>query len=126
MKPALIALAAALLLVIGRPAAAADLSGKYTVEGRDPGGQSYVGEVEVMKKGATYHVLWVLGDSRAIGTGIQNGRVFAVTYVMRGVPLPGIAIYDIARDGRLSGRFTMLGQEVVGDETWTPLGGDRS
>jgi hypothetical protein len=120
MKLTAIALALALVLPFGLPAAAADLTGKYAVEGRDPNGQSYRGEAAVMKKGDTYQVFWLLGDSRAIGTGILSGEVFAVTYVIAGVPVPGIAIYDVADDGQLSGRFTMLGAESVGDETWRP------
>ena len=123
MKLATIALAAALLLAGGLPAMAAELGGKYTVEGRDPGGQEYKGEAAVMKKGDTYQVFWVLGDNQAVGTGILTGDVFAVTYVIRGVPAPGLAIYDVGKDGGLSGRFTMLGAEIIGEEKWTPSKG---
>jgi hypothetical protein len=118
MKSGAMALAAALILAFSLPAAAGDLSGKYAVEGREPGGQTYAGEVAVVKRGDTYQVLWVLGESQAVGTGILTGDVFAVTYVIRGVPVPGIAIYDVGKDGALTGRFTMLGAEIIGDETW--------
>jgi hypothetical protein len=113
-------LATALALAIGLPAAAADLGGKYTVEGRDPSGQTYVGHAAVVRKGDTYQVFWVLGSNQAVGTGILTGDVFAVTYVMRGVPAPGLAIYDVTADGALSGRFTMLGAEIIGEESWKP------
>ncbi len=121
MKRLALALAAALTLLPVRPAAAADLGGTYAVEGRDPSGQTYAGEAAVVKRGETYHVLWALGDTRAIGTGLLMGDVFAVTYIIRGVPVPGVAIYDVTKEGKLSGRFTMLGAQVVGDESWTPV-----
>jgi hypothetical protein len=121
---AAMALAAVLALPLSLPAAAADLTGKYVVEGREPGGQSYAGEAAVMRKGDTYQVIWALGGSQAIGTGILDGNVFAVTYVIRGVPVPGIAIYQVNADGGLAGRFTMLGAEIVGDESWTKAGAD--
>lgn len=121
MKRTVLALAAAVVLPLAPPAVAADLSGKYTVEGREPSGQTYAGEAAVVKRGDTYHVLWALGDTRAVGTGLMAGDVFAVTYMIRGVPIPGVAIYDVAKDGKLSGRFTMLGAQVVGDERWTPV-----
>lgn len=120
MRLAAIALAGALALASVLPAAASDIGGKYTVQGRDPSGQAYAGEAAVVRKGDTYQVFWVLGPNQAIGTGILTGDVFAVTYVIRGVPAPGLAIYDVDEDGALSGRFTMLGEEMVGEETWTP------
>jgi hypothetical protein len=127
MRRTAIALALALALASVLPAAAedpggkyTDLGGKYTVEGRDPSGQVYVGEAAVVRKGDTYQVFWVLGTSQAVGTGMMAGDVFAVTYVIRGVPAPGLALYDVDKNGALSGRFTMLGAEIIGEETWTP------
>lgn len=122
MRLAVIALVGALTLAEAPPAVAADIGGKYTVQGRDPSGQTYAGHAAVVRKGDTYHVFWVLGPNQAIGTGMLTGGVFAVTYVIRGVPAPGLAIYDVDADGALSGRFTMLGEEMVGEETWTPTG----
>jgi len=116
----MLALAGALTLAPASPAAASDLGGKYTVQGRDASGQSYAGHAAVVRKGDTYHVFWLLGGNEAIGTGILTGAVFAVTYVIRGVPAPGLAIYDVDADGALTGRFTMLGDEMIGEETWTP------
>jgi hypothetical protein len=119
MKAMMIALVVAALVVpFGLPAAAADLSGKYAVEGKDPNGRAYTGEAAVMRKGDTYQVFWLLGDTRAVGTGILTGDIFAVTYIIAGIPVPGLAIYGVGADGALSGQFTMLGSEIVGGETW--------
>ena len=101
--------------------AAQDLSGTYTVKGSDPkGAVSYEGEVAVAKLGDTYRVAWALEDHRAVGTGILVEKTFAVTFISQGMPVPGIAVFDVGSTGELTGRFTLLGAKDVGLETWTP------
>jgi hypothetical protein len=100
---------------------AQDLSGTYTVKGQDPAGTAkYEGEVAVMKLGETYRVAWAMEDHRAVGTGILTAKTFAVTFISQGMPVPGIAVFDVGDHGELSGRFTLLGARDVGLETWTP------
>jgi hypothetical protein len=119
-----VAFAVALLAsVLSLPAVAdTSLVGKYAVEGREAsGGASYKGEAAVAKKGTTYHVVWFIGQQMAIGTGILTDKVFAVTYMTQGTRVPGVALYEVASDGKLSGNFTMLGAGATGQESWTPL-----
>ena len=105
-------------------AAAAELEGKYVVEGRDPnGGSRYQGQVVVVKEDATYAVVWKIQNQVLYGTGILQNNVFAVTYLNYGPRTsPGLAIYDMSPEGTLTGRFTQLGAKDVGVEAWIPLG----
>jgi hypothetical protein len=113
-----VAVSAALL----SPAMAEDLSGRYSVKGQDPEGSvTYEGQVTIAKKGSTFHVAWLMEDHRAFGTGILTEKTFAVTYMAEGLPLPGLAVYEVGKTGQLSGSFTLLGASDVGFETWTPL-----
>src|SRR3569833_207213 len=75
-----IALGAA-ALVWSTSAIAADPIGTYDVEGANPGGGSkYHGTVTVEKTGETYRVVWVVGSTRYVGTGIGNHDFLAVSY----------------------------------------------
>lgn len=115
---------AILVLTLAWPAAADDIAGKYAVEGQEANsGASYSGEAMVQNAGDTYHVVWQIGEQVAIGTGILTEEGFAVTYMMRGAQIPGIALYKVASDGTLSGQFTMLGADSVGEESWSPVAG---
>lgn len=119
--PALAVVVTALALFLVAPAAA-DVSGNYAVDGRDPNnGTAYRGGAAVVKKGATYHVVWSIGDHRFIGTGILTDGIFAVTYVLPGTQVPGIALYTVGANGHLTGYFTMLGAVTIGEESWTPV-----
>jgi len=101
--------------------AAQDLSGTYSVKGSDPKGiQTYEGEVAVAKLGDTYRVAWALEDHRAVGTGILTQKTFAVTFISQGLPVPGIAVFELGDHGELTGSFTLLGAQEIGLETWTP------
>jgi hypothetical protein len=100
------------------------LGGAYRVEGREPSGQTYSGRVLVVRRGDVYHIAWKLGDTQSIGTGLVDGNVLAVIWVIRGAPIPGVAVYEIAADGSLAGRYTMLGADVVGEERWVPVGAE--
>ena len=108
--------------VEGAPSGAqTDLSGIYAVKGQDPEGTSkYEGKVAVVKHGNTYRVDWALEDHHAVGTGIATAKTFAVTFVTPGLPVPGLAVFEIAPSGTLTGTFTLLGARDIGLETWTP------
>lgn len=117
-----VALLASVLSFSVPAAAETNIVGKYAVEGREAaGGATYKGEAAVAKKGATYHVVWFIGQQMAIGTGILTDNVFAVTYMTQGTRVPGVALYAIGADGKLIGNFTMLGAGATGEESWTPI-----
>lgn len=105
-------------------ATAAPLDGEYVIEGREPGGGSkYKGQVLVVKEAATYSVIWKIRNQVLFGTGILQNKTFAVTYLNYGpAGAPGLALYDVADDGTLTGQFTMLGAKSLGVEAWIPTG----
>ena len=114
MKVMLAALAAALLWTTA--AFAADPSGQYDVEGTNPGGDSkYHGTATVEKTGDTYRVVWVVGNTRYVGTGIGTKDFLAVSY--RSGNDTGLALYG-ADGGNWAGIWTYAGGHEVGAELW--------
>jgi hypothetical protein len=111
----LFAIAAALIWSVAA-AFAADPAGTYDVEGTNPGGGSrYGGTVTVSKTGDTYRVVWVVGSTRYIGTGIGNKDFIAVSY--RSGNDTGLALYG-ADGGNWKGIWTYAGGREVGAEIW--------
>ena len=95
---------------------AADPVGTYDVSGTNPGGGSkYSGTVTVSKTGQTYRVVWVVGSTRYIGTGIGNKDFIAVSY--RSGNDTGLALYG-ADGGNWAGVWTYAGGQSVGAELW--------
>lgn len=95
---------------------AADPVGKYSVEGANPGGGSkYSGSVVVEKTGETYRVIWVVGNTRYVGTGIGDKNFLAVSY--KAGNDTGLALYG-ADGGNWSGVWTYAGGRTVGIEIW--------
>jgi hypothetical protein len=111
----LLAILAALL--IGTVAAfAADPTGTYDVSGTNPGGGShYSGTVSVSRTGQTYRVVWIVGSTRYVGTGIGDKDFLAVSY--RSGNATGLALYG-ADGGNWAGVWTYAGGREVGAETW--------
>jgi len=110
------ALAAAALLWSSVAAFAAEPVGTYTVEGANPGGGGgYTGTVTVDKTGETYRVVWVVGGTRYIGTGIGNREFIAVSY--RSGNDTGLALYG-ADGGNWTGIWAYAGGRQVGAERW--------
>lgn len=109
------ALVAVTLLAV-TAALAADPSGRYTVEGTNPGnGSAYSGGVTVEKTGETYRVVWVVGDTRYVGTGIGDHNFIAVSY--RSGNSSGLALYR-AEGGDWQGVWTYSGGKQIGAERW--------
>lgn len=112
----LFAATAAALLWSASTAFAADPVGSYDVEGSNPGGGgAYRGTVTVEKTGETYRVIWVVGSTRYIGTGIGNGEFIAVSY--RSGSDTGLAMYG-AEGSNWKGVWTYAGGRQVGTEYW--------
>ena len=114
------ALAAGAVLTIGPAAHAID--GLYRVEGHSPGSTDvYKGEAQIKKTGATYTVVWRIGESGHVGTGILTDNVLSIFFQ----PLdrrasPGIASFHVVDDKVVDGTWTILGGNVVGEERWFP------
>ncbi|HZQ14991.1 MAG TPA: hypothetical protein VFB31_19460 [Pseudolabrys sp.] len=115
MHKLLVAAAAAVLLSV--TAAFADPVGKYDVEGTNPGGGGrYSGTVSVERTGDTYKVVWVVGGTRYIGTGIGDKDFLAVSY--RSGNETGLALYASSKDG-WKGIWTYANGTKIGTERWT-------
>ena len=108
---------ACIALVLSAAAAfAADPVGSYTVQGNNPGGGShYSGTVTISRTGDTYSVVWVVGSTRYVGTGIGNKDFIAVSY--RSGNDTGLALYG-ADGGNWKGIWTYAGGRDVGTEIW--------
>ena len=109
-------LAVGAALVWSAAAFAAEPVGTYSVEGTNPGsGSPYRGTVSVERTGQTYRVIWVVGGTRYIGTGIGNKDFIAVSY--RSGSDTGLALYG-ADGGNWAGVWTYAGGRQVGSEVW--------
>ena len=96
---------------------AADPSGRYTIQGTNPGGKgSYSGTVTVDRTGETYRVVWIVGSTRYVGTGIGNKDFIAVSYASGNSS--GLALYG-ADGANWAGVWAYSGARDVGAETWT-------
>jgi hypothetical protein len=113
MRYLLVAVALACSTVL---AFAADPVGRYRVTGTNPGGgSSYHGTVTVDRTGDTYRVVWVVGGTRYIGTGIGTREGLAVSY--RSGNSTGLALYG-ADGGNWEGVWTYAGGRDIGTEVW--------
>lgn len=109
-------IAAVALLFSATLAFAADPVGTYNVEGNNPGGGSqYRGTVTITKTGETYRVIWVVGGTRYIGTGIGNKDFLAVSY--QSGNSSGLALYG-ADGGNWKGVWTTSSGDKMGAEFW--------
>jgi hypothetical protein len=98
--------------------AAQDVSGRYTVEGRNFDGSRYRGTAEIaVTSKNTCRIRWNTG-SVSEGICMRNGSIFAASYGQEGVV--GLVIYEIRPDGRMEGLWTMADRDGVGTETLIP------
>jgi hypothetical protein len=118
--------AALLSIATALPARAADetqIEGQYVIYGREMSGDSrYAGKVAISRQGTVYTVIWLIGNEVHTGTGLLTDNVFSVTFIVRGSPVPGLAVYRVEGDGVMTGQYTMLGGRKVGAEVWRPVG----
>lgn len=126
----LIALTISLLAL---PAQAEAPLGDWLCTGSNPGDQrGYKGYVSVMRSGETYTVFWRFGTSTYIGTGIDSGDAFAVSFTQPQTPTsaPSVGLAIFRKQGEnWVGRWTQLGGKSIGLETWRKLSsgsGDKS
>lgn len=111
------AAAAAYLACTG--VAAADPVGQYDVEGSNPGsGTGYEGTVAIERTGETFRVVWRVGGTRYLGTGIGNDKFLAVSY--RSGNNTGLALYSRESNGAWVGVWTYADGRELGKERWEP------
>lgn len=108
--------------------------GVYNVEGSNPGnGDRYRGTVSVTRTGQTYAVVWNIGGTEFIGTGLGSANVkgtstmgpasdqdtaISISYVSDGSF--GLAYYVEQSNGQWKGIWTYGGSTQIGTEIWTP------
>jgi hypothetical protein len=119
----------ALLLVIGRlatvagPADAKDIAGVYAAEGNNGDGSPYRAIVVIEKHRDAFRMQWIFPTrTAAVGLGILNGDVLAVSYYGAS---PGIVLYKL--DGTsLVGEWTLFGAGgVLSKETLKRIADDQ-
>jgi hypothetical protein len=109
--------AAVALLMMTLAAFAADPVGSYSVKGTNPGNNGkYSGKVTVTKTGETYSVIWIVGGTKYVGTGIGDKNFIAVSY--KSDEGTGLALYG-ADGGNWAGVWTYAGGRQVGSEVWS-------
>lgn len=115
-------------------AAYADPTGTFDVVGTNPDtGKQYRGTVSVTRTGETYAVIWNIGGSEFIGTGL--GAKFVGNRFVMGAASPddtaisvgyvsettfGMAMYFQQDDGHWEGAWTYGGSQVAAPEDWYP------
>jgi hypothetical protein len=111
-------LVAGLTVATVAAAAAQDVSGRYTVEGRNFDGSRYRGTAEItVTSKNTCRIAWDTG-SQSRGICMRNGNILAAAYTMGSAS--GLVIYEIRPDGRMDGLWTLADRDGVGTETLIP------
>lgn len=123
LRPGLpIRLLAALALILvaawdPAPARAQIREGLYELEGQNPDGTTYRGQLALRPApGASWLVIWQVGGEQVAGLGLIQGGVLAVSFIVEG--RPGIAAYEVTTAGKLEGSWTTGGG--IGTEVLTP------
>jgi Curli production assembly/transport component CsgG len=89
------------LYSLSDPAAALpELPGRYAINGTNPDGSKYYGEVVIERQGNGYRVTWYIGESVYTGEGRVSNGVLTVDY---GDSYP--AIYRLRSNGVLDGSW---------------------
>jgi hypothetical protein len=124
-------LAASCLLFASTALAFADPTGTYQVQGKNADGGQYTGTVRVERTGQTYAVIWNVGGTEFIGTGL--GAKFVGDRFQMGPASPedtaisvgyvsgksfGMAMYFQQPDGRWQGIWTYGGSDTASYEDW--------
>ncbi len=94
---------------------AADLSGKYSVKGSNPGGSAYTGSLTLVRNGESYALTWDSGGI-STGIGIAVGDALAVA-VGDGCAVAG---YQVNAEGGLDGKWIGPQGGVVASEQAVP------
>lgn len=93
----------------------AQMTGQYKVDGKNPDGSSYKGTASVEKTGDTYRVVWNIGGTRTIGTGIGSNEAIAISY--RNSSDTGVVLLVKEGDDYFA-LWTYLNGRTLGMEKW--------
>lgn len=98
-----------------------NLDGSYEItDAWSPiGNQGYSGKVIIKPRGELFDVTWRSGTSLQQGVGLRKGDTFVVGFGGRGA---GVVLYDAQADGKLVGRWSIVGEPTpqAGLETLAP------
>jgi hypothetical protein len=109
-------LVSAAALALSITTAAAQMTGQYKIEGKNPDGSSYSGTARVEKTGDTWRVTWNIDGTRFVGTGIGSNEAIAIGY--RNGSDTGVAL--LGKEGDEYGLvWTYIGGRQLGVERWT-------
>jgi len=115
-------LAMGLVISLTGPVWAEAPVGDWQAVGHNAGDQrEYRGNVSVVKSGDTYTVLWRFGATTYIGTGLELGTHFAVTFKPTETPIVGLLLLQKQGD-HWTGKWTQMGAKTAGGETWRKFG----
>lgn len=105
------------------PVAQADAPlGDWLCTGQSPGdNRSYKGYVSVIRSSETYTVMWRFGATTFIGTGLEMGDYFAVSFMKTGSQQAGLALFKKQGDA-WQGDWTPMGGQLIGQEKWSRMG----
>ena len=96
------------------------IEGRYRIEGQLPGRGQYTGQAQLRRTGETYSVVWQIGGSRHIGTGLLNGGVLSVVFqALEANAPPGIAALTVSNGRVVEGTWAGIGAQTTGTERWT-------
>ena len=87
----------------GEPLLNDDIAGVYHCDGG-----SYSGTVIIQKYEETYSLVWTIGGQTHTGVALREGELLSCCWVPSYGP-PGIVVYKIGSDRKLSGRYASLG-----------------
>ncbi|MBP0493307.1 hypothetical protein [Roseomonas indoligenes] len=119
MKRTMMAALAAAGLFLAAAPAQAQRNGLYEVNGVSADGITYGGTMMMQQVGlASWRVIWQVGEARFEGYGMSAGPSFAIGFTVG--ERPGMAIFQRADDGSLTGQWTIVGSAGIGTETLIP------
>jgi hypothetical protein len=112
---ALLVGAASAFVCLAPVAASAQVVGQFTVEGQNPDGTRYSGSAFVERTGQAYRVVWNIGGTRFVGTGIGSDEAIAIAY--RAGSRTGVALLGNQPSG-FGLVWTYAGGTDLGTERW--------
>lgn len=78
-----------------------DISGTYSVLGRNPDGAAYSGSIELTATGNRYTGAWSIAGQDFRGSGTLDGRILTLHWAEGGDPV----VYVLMPDGELHGTW---------------------
>lgn len=109
---------ALVFLVFSGLAALADPSGHYAFEGTDLDGETYKGELQIVKSGDVYELVYTYEDgSTQEGSAVGDDSFLAYGYADEDETGVGLMVHKDG--GKWEGVWTHLGASKMSIETWT-------